>query len=83
MFESDILDEQPMAVELRIVESVLLAGDVDIAAFEDYRRYFIFGPEITLAPLRPRNGPQPSFTSSPIETFAVGAATRAELERAR
>lgn len=47
LFKGDISDDQPLAAELRIVESVLLADDVDIERYEDYRRYFTFELEIT------------------------------------
>jgi hypothetical protein len=47
LFKGEIADDHPLAEELRIVESVLLADDVDIALYEDYRRYFTFELEIT------------------------------------
>lgn len=47
LFQGDIADDHPLAMELRIVESVLLADDVDISVYEDYRRYFTFELDIT------------------------------------
>ena len=47
LFKGDIGDDHPLATELRIVEAVLLADDVDISIYEDYRRYFTFELDIT------------------------------------
>jgi uncharacterized protein YPO0396 len=47
LFHGDVKDDHPLAVELRSVEAVLLADDVDIEIYEDYRRYFSFELEIT------------------------------------
>ena len=47
LFQGDVRDEHPLAAELRVVEAVLLAEDVDIEQYEDYRKYFSFELEIT------------------------------------
>lgn len=47
LFRGDIDDDNPIAEDMRIVESVLLEDDVDIEIYEDYRRYFKFELEIT------------------------------------
>ena len=47
LFKGDIRDDHPLATELKIVKSVLLAEDVDITLYEDYRHYFTFELEIT------------------------------------
>jgi uncharacterized protein YPO0396 len=47
LFKGEVSDDHPLATELRIVEAVLLADDVDISIYEDYRRYFTFELDIT------------------------------------
>ncbi|MCG5237879.1 SbcC/MukB-like Walker B domain-containing protein [Xanthobacter oligotrophicus] len=47
LFRGAIDDDNPFAEDMRIVENVLLDDDIDIEAYEDYRRYFKFELEIT------------------------------------
>lgn len=47
LFRGDIEEDNPFAEDMRMVENVLLEDDVDIEAYEDYRRYFKFELEIT------------------------------------
>ncbi|WP_046864031.1 SbcC/MukB-like Walker B domain-containing protein [Microvirga massiliensis] len=46
LFKGEVDDGDKLADDLRVVQSVLLAEDVDIAAYEDYTRYFVFEIEI-------------------------------------
>ncbi|WP_114943874.1 SbcC/MukB-like Walker B domain-containing protein [Microvirga calopogonii] len=46
LFKGEVDSDDKMAEDLKIVEAVLLADNVDIAAFEDYTRYFVFEIEI-------------------------------------